>query len=117
MKIGVHQLKHNERVEYSVIEYLEERMESLVRTSEKKLGDDYCISLDRSGGSEAFYLSIENEVTEEMYKVSFRNHGNFADSMYDSAIFFSLYKNWTECKKHFLNVELPKMLVETNKEA
>jgi len=112
MRIGVHQLKHNDRVQYSVIEYLEARMESLVTTLEKKLGDEYCTSLERSRGSEAFYLTIENEKTEEIHKVSFRNHGNFADSMYDSAIFLSSYKSWMECKKQFLYVELPKILEE-----
>lgn len=112
MWINSYQLENNVRAPFWVVDYLRERFEALERYLERHHEDEFDISLDISAQSEAAYLTIENKETWESITVSFRNHDNFADSMYDKAIWLSRYETWTDCKKHFLNEILPNILKE-----
>lgn len=101
MKINGKELKHNERITLSQIEYLEERYQNLVNYLERKFSDLY-FSLDTSRQSEAGYINVSNEKGESI-TISIRNHSNFAKSDYDKSFFLSEYENWIEIKKEIIS--------------
>ena len=115
MRIGRYVLKHNERVPFHVLEYLQERYEALERYLEKRLDGKFEVSMDFSRQSESAYLTISEEWEPgkgfcDSFEISFRNHNNYAGSNYDESIILSRFETWTDCKKYFLNERLPQIL-------
>lgn len=112
MRVNGYTVKHNERMPFHVMEYLEERIESLANRLERTLGEDYDISFSRSRASEACYITIMREDSGYGHKVSFRNHKNVTGSIYDSVKWLSNYDTWTDCKKEFMKEDLPAIIEE-----
>lgn len=101
MRINGKEITHNEYMTGSQIDYLHARIKSLVNNLENK---GYDVSYDKSGMSEATYLTINNQT------VSFRNHDYFSGvPRAEYTVWLSHFETWTEAKKHFFNIVLAKI--------
>jgi len=112
MKIANYRMQHNEILPYFATCYLEERGEALERLLNKNYtnNDKYEYTINKSRQSESMYLDVLWDEGEINLTVSFRNHDNKAGSLYDIVIWLNEFKNWTDCKKFFINHALPYLL-------
>lgn len=106
MEINGHKLFYGSRLPNQIVRYLHNRYESLERLIEREF-PELDVSLTISRQSEAAYFTLRPRGRggrRNSYKISIRNHGNFARSDYDKAILLSRHEDWDSVKHEVLNL-------------